>query len=232
MSKRQQNDLHKVVDAEIQADEEFLNGTLANGVHLFSKHLDDGVAEIVYTPNRVGGNSDLIPLALGQEKAKLGLKYWRKFAFDDNGYVEEIQSTYEVWELEPEKELLSYHVEPEEGGKYPRAHFHIHGYLEAAQVLFEIAGRHKGVTGKFHLPVGGRGPGLVGVAEFLIIAECVQARTGWQDQVEKARKRGHDGQTRTMVRESIEIVVAELLSYGWQVIPPVRLTENKGVGDD
>ena len=195
-------------------DKDFLNGTIANGVHLFPYQNGDGTAEIVYRPNRRGQSDRLIPLSLEREKARLGLKYWRVFAYDDNGYAEEIQSTYEVWELEPEKELLSYHVEPEEGGKYPRAHFHIHGRSEAAQSLFEIAGQMKGTTGKFHFPVGGKGPGLVGVAEFLIIAECVQARTGWRGEVKKSQDRQHERLVREVVRANPATALSELAKAG------------------
>ena len=197
-----------------------LNGTIASGIRL-------GCAESAPGCFIVGRGitksklvvRDLVPLTLDQKSANLFLLITNMLVADGSGegWLTVNRATYTLQASpEPGKAVVfSYDYARNVGNGYPEAHLHVYGPPPAPFLkVMKKAGRQQDPLDPLHFAVGGAHhdaggvhyrPILEDVIEMLVLECLATPRPGWQDIVERGRKRFYETQLRAEIRRNPEI---------------------------
>lgn len=190
----------------ITQTEGLLNKTICSNVNLTAVDRETfmvvacGISKQDLTPQ-------LIPVALGEKKAKAFLNLSYRFDIDpDQGYLRVASSFFGVCTgAEKEQALCHFDYERGKSDGYPEAHIQVHGTNSSLATLNKASDSGRTLD-KLHFPVGGRRfrPSLEDVIEFLVVERIADPHEGWREVLTNRRTEYQSVQLKAAIRRDPE----------------------------
>ena len=144
---------------------------------------------------------------------------------DETGnYLKTFQNTYTLQTGDTNASIVAYEYVRDIDNQYPEAHLHVHGGLEALQLVFKTFKTDKRKLSDIHFSVGGRRfrPCLEDLIELCVNEKLVKPHDNWEKALDKSRNQYYKTQLEAAVRADTDTVAEALRNAGWKVEAPKK----------